>query len=55
MQLHTKRNRRGRREAHRRPNRTAVDPKPLRVEISDEEILADLLYPAPVSALERRR
>jgi hypothetical protein len=52
MQLRSKRNsRRLRNAVHGRPT---VELKPLRIEISDEDILADLLYPAPTSALGRR-
>jgi hypothetical protein len=55
MQLRTKPNNRKRRHSHARSTRAAIDLKPIRIEISDEEILADLLYPAPADSVARRR
>jgi hypothetical protein len=54
-QLRTKPNNRNRRHSGARPTRAAIDLKPIRIEISDEEILADLLYPAPAGSVGRRR
>ncbi len=54
-QLRTKPNNRKRRRGHARPTGAAIDLKPIRIEISDEEILADLLYPAPADSVARGR
>ena len=54
MQLHSKANSRRRRLRHARHPGARIDLNPIRVDLSEEEILADLVYPAPVSSLERR-